>query len=223
MYYVVIDLEMCKVPKTYYKTYSFRRETIQFGAALLDENYEIIDKFNRYVKPQFGNLDIFIQKLTGINKKQLTKGTDFRTTFQEFMDWLPEGEVVPISWSMTDRSQLEKEMTLKGIEISERFQTMLDSWIDCQPQFTEKMDMGKKLYNLGEALIAADIIYDENAHDGLVDACNTALLYAKMQREEKLVLNPYYAKAHSDEQVDEVLTYSLAALMEQAMRNRAAC
>ena len=56
--------------------------------------------------------------------------------------------------------------------------------------------MGSKdAYNLTEALNIADISYEDGAHDGLVDARNTARLYAKMQREEELTLNRYYMEA----------------------------
>ena len=49
-----------------------------------------------------------------------------------------------------------------------------------------------KNYRLSEALIIADIDYDENIHDGLVDAENTAMLFAKMKREPKLKLISCY-------------------------------
>ena len=49
-------------------------------------------------------------------------------------------------------------------------------------------------------MIAANIIYEDGAHDGLVDAYNTALLFAKMQTEPELKLNPYYQNAISGEE-----------------------
>lgn len=51
----------------------------------------------------------------------------------------------------------------------------------------------QKKYKLSEALIIADIDYDEGEHDALVDAKNTAQLFVKMEREPVLVLNPYYS------------------------------
>ncbi len=52
--YAVIDLEMCKVPEYMRATNKLKCETIQFGAVLLDENYEIVDHFNTYVNPEYG-------------------------------------------------------------------------------------------------------------------------------------------------------------------------
>ena len=52
MDYLVLDLEMCKVPKNYRrKDYQYATETIQIGAVLLNESYEQIDTFREYVHP----------------------------------------------------------------------------------------------------------------------------------------------------------------------------
>lgn len=55
MNYLVIDLEMCRVPKHYRsKTYKYAHEIIQVGAVLLDEAYEVIGRINQYVHPEHG-------------------------------------------------------------------------------------------------------------------------------------------------------------------------
>ena len=62
-YYVVVDLEMCRVPKAQRKLYRYKNEIIQIGAALMDSNLNVIDTFSEYVKPEYGFLDSFISKL----------------------------------------------------------------------------------------------------------------------------------------------------------------
>ncbi len=66
--------------------------------------------------------------------------------------------------------------------------------------FAEKMG-NTRMYRLEEALIAADIISYGDAHDGLNDAYNTALLYKKMMTESEFRLNSYYLQAHSEQEV----------------------
>ena len=219
MKYVVIDLEMCKVARLYKKTYPYNSEIIQIGAVLLNEELEVTYKFSEFVKPKYGDLDKFIKNLTGISKYDLSKAEELPVVFKCFMEWVPKEDVAFISWSMTDRSQLSRELEVKEIPFDEHFQEILDTWIDCQPQFAEKMNMGKKQYSLEEALIATDVNADGRSHDGLADALNTAMLYAKMQKEEKLTLNPYYKRAH-DGHNDEPLTYTMADMMEAAMKKQ---
>ena len=59
--YVIVDLEMCKVPKPMRtEKYHWSSETIQIGAVLVNENLEIIDEFNSYVHPEYGSIDDYI-------------------------------------------------------------------------------------------------------------------------------------------------------------------
>lgn len=74
MFYLVIDLEMCKVPRDYRsRSYKYANETIQIGAALLDEEFKRIGTLSQYVHPEYGVIDHFIEKLTGIRNSQVKK------------------------------------------------------------------------------------------------------------------------------------------------------
>lgn len=188
--YVIVDLEMCKVPKGV-KREKFKSayEIIEIGAVLLDDTYEVVDKFKTYVSPEYGEVDQSIQKLTGITKADTIDAPTIEEALELFTEWLPE-DVILVSWSDNDEKQIQKEIELKNLEIS-KYKTRLINWEDCQKTFSKKMNSPKK-YKLSEALIIADIDYDEHIHDGLVDAENTAMLFAKMKREPKLKLISCY-------------------------------
>ena len=56
MNYLVIDLEMCNVPRDYRsRSYKYANETIQIGAVLLDEEFKRIGTLSQYVHPQGGH------------------------------------------------------------------------------------------------------------------------------------------------------------------------
>ncbi|MCM1233073.1 MAG: exonuclease domain-containing protein [Ruminococcus flavefaciens] len=195
--YAIVDLEMCRVPYEMRKSnYHWKNETIQIGAVLLNESLEIEDEFSTYVCPQFGFIDAYINNLTGISKSNVNKAPNMEEALRKFINWLPS-DVKVVSWSRNDELQIRREIEAKKIFI-EGLENILDNWIDCQKIFGDKMNSSKS-YKLSEALVAADIMYEDGAHDGLVDAYNTALLFAKIEREPQLVLNPYYQNAISDE------------------------
>ena len=99
--YVVVDLEMCKVPySNRKKEFHGANETIQIGAVLLNEKYEVVDEFNTYVRPEFGSLDWFITNLTGITSKDLKSAPTMR-------EWLT---IISLSRSL-------KGKDLGGVEI----------------------------------------------------------------------------------------------------------
>lgn len=196
--YAIVDLEMCRVPRNARKgKYCWGNETIQIGAVLLNEDLEIIDEFATYVAPEYGQIDNYINNLTKISRNDIATAPNMENALKLFVNWLPSDAKV-VSWSNNDEVQIRHEIESKEIVI-EGLDEILDNWIDCQKTFTEKMH-NDKCYKLSEALIAADIMYEDGAHNGLIDAYNTALLFSKMQKQEEIVLNPYYQKAVSDEQ-----------------------
>ena len=190
--YVVVDLEMCKVPyRARTNRFRFGRETIQIGAVLLNDSSEIVDEFVTYVAPQYGFIDTYINNLTGICRGDVAKAPGMKEALQSFVEWLPEDTKV-VSWSNNDELQIRHEIEAKEIHI-DGLDSLLDDWIDCQKIFAERLNT-QRCYKLSEALVAADIFYEDGAHNGLVDAYNTARLFAKMEREAELVLNPYYKR-----------------------------
>jgi len=190
-YYVIVDLEMCNVPKSVKKdVFKCRNEIIQIGAVLVNGSLEIVDEFMTYVSPEYGRIDDYIQKLTGITEKDLCGAPRIKEALEMLVAWMPE-DAVAVSWSDNDKCQISRELQAKGIVI-QGLDAYLESWIDCQKTFAEKMN-SRKCYKLSEALIIADIFYDDGEHDALVDAKNTAQLFIKMEKEPVLRLNPYYS------------------------------
>lgn len=188
--YVIVDLEMCKVPKGCNRElYNCRNELIQIGAVVVDESLNISDEFMTLVSPEFGVIDNYIEKLTGISKKTVVDAPKFKVALEMFVNWLPSDAIL-VSWSDNDEKQIRRETEAKNVLV-EGLDNYLDTWVDCQKTFGEKMN-AQKNYKLSEALIIADINYDDGEHDALVDAKNTAQLFVKMEREPELILNPYY-------------------------------
>ena len=72
MFNLVIDLEMCKVPRDYRSnSYKYATETIQIGAVLLDDSFKRIGTLCQYLHPEHGVIDYFIENLTGIKNSQV--------------------------------------------------------------------------------------------------------------------------------------------------------
>lgn len=199
--YVIIDLEMCKVPFGRRNDVTqLRMEIIEIGAVLVDENLEIIDQFKTFVTPEFGRLDSYIKKLTGIQETDLMGAPNFKDAINEFIKWIPKDAEI-VSWSENDKNQIERELFLKKIELDE-INKISNEWTDCQNEFTLRMN-SERSYKLSEALIIADIDFDEQIHDALVDAKNTALLFKKLKSEDILTLSKHYVGEQAKE-----LTYN---------------
>lgn len=204
MKYVVIDLEMCKVPKgCRCKDYKWAQETIEIGAVLLNEEFEVIDRFDTFVRPRYGRVDHFIENLTGINERDLKEAPFFEEAIDSFTEWIPVGDVSCVSWSMSDSDQIERELIAKGHSNSKMIE-LLTTWIDCQKIFDDRLELCRPS-KLEEALILADIYPEGNMHNGLSDAHNTAILFRKLEGCDELVLNETYQAATKEESVPMVV------------------
>ena len=187
MFYLVIDLEMCKVPRDYRsKSYRYANETIQIGAVLLDDSFKRIGTLCQYVHPEHGVIDYFIENLTGIKNSQVKKAPKLDEALIHMIDWLGEREYKIYAWSESDRNQLLHEIKAKNMT-DERIYAFMkaENWIDYQDVFTKRFELSRQL-SLEEALGRAEIEPEGKFHDGLDDAVNTAYLI------ENLELNPEY-------------------------------
>lgn len=187
MFYLVIDLEMCKVPRDYRsKSYRYANETIQIGAVLLDDSFKRIGTLCQYVHPEHGVIDYFIENLTGIKNSQVKKAPKLDEAMIHMIDWLGERDYKIYAWSESDRDQLLHEIKAKNMT-DERIHAFMkvENWIDYQDVFTKRFELSRQL-SLEEALGRAEIEPEGKFHDGLDDAVNTAYLI------EKLELNPEY-------------------------------
>lgn len=210
MHYAVIDEEFCNVvPGARRSNYSLRYELIQIGVVLLDEEYNVVDTFNEYIKPEYGHIDGFIRSLTGITQFKVSKCEKLSVVIEHFKEWLPD-DAVMVSWSTSDMHQLRKETEAKMID-SSWMESKYDNWYDCQAAFSEIIQ-ADKCYNLQEALNMSDVATEGSCHDGFSDAYNTAMLFKKMKTEREFHTSEKYLKAKEPQ---EKITFSLASLLSQ--------
>lgn len=210
MNYLVIDLEMCKVPKHYRsKKYKYANEIIQVGAVLLDEEYEVIGKINQYVHPEYGVIDHFISNLTGIQNSQVKHAPCLKDVLIHMVNWLGEREYKVYAWSDSDYSQLQHEIVSKEI-VDEKIENFMkaERWIDYQEEFGMRFEFSRAI-SLEEALMYCDIDVDGRLHDGLDDAANTAKLIKTLELNPDFILSQYDIDYKTD---PEPLSFSMGNL-----------
>ena len=187
---LVIDLEMCRVPRDFRsRKYNHANETIQIGAVLLDENFKRIGTLSQYVHPEYGVIDPFIQDLTGIHNSHVKSAPKIQDALIHMLDWIGNREYKVYAWSSADRDQLLKEIKSKHIK-DPRIDSFIEihRWTDYQALFSRKYNFDRCL-SLQEALARAEVDTEGRFHDGLDDAINTGYLI------EKLEMNPGFQLA----------------------------
>ena len=188
---IFIDLEMHPMGRDYKEERRFcTMETIEIGAVKMDTNYQIIDRFQEYIKPKYSTkVYAKYEKLTGITTQMLQDAPPFDVVLSDFVKWCGKHYTI-YSWSTTDSIQIMKEMELKKVESSPEIEYMLEQWHDFQVEYSKLFELSK-IMSLEKAVNLAGLDFEGRAHDGLVDAENTALLFKETQDSEsfKRLLN----------------------------------
>lgn len=210
MNYLVLDLEMCGV-QFHYRTDKFRfaTEIIQIGGVLLDEEYQRISEIRQYVHPEYGVIDNFIHRLTGITNTDVKYAPRLAEAMNHMLDWIGNREYQVITWSKNDYNQFRREIKAKKIGDKKILNFMnKEYWVDYQRVFGQRFEFSREV-GLEEALSYCEIEAEGRFHDGLCDAINTAKILKKLELHPEFEIENY--EKGIIEEV-EPLNYSLGEL-----------
>ena len=117
MNYIVFDLEWNQSPGG--KKWSNSRlpfEIIEIGAVKLNEKKEIVDSFQRLIKPQVYNwIHDSIHEVIHVNYKDLQNGTVFPQAVTEFIEWCGEEYYLPSAMRKTANEELWNLQQIKWV------------------------------------------------------------------------------------------------------------
>ncbi|MFW6008062.1 MAG: exonuclease domain-containing protein [archaeon] len=197
MKYIVFDLEMTswkskirsepngcmyiydKGEKVYLKVNY--HEIIEIGAYKLNNEYQIIDKFQCYVKP-INSLTSHCKKFTGISEDNLKDAVKFNHAMNKFIDWINFNNNTKIyTWSKNDKRQIVNEAEKRAYD-NNKINLLFSKYFDLQKQFSKeynkRIHAGDKgyVYGLEQVLKMLNITVSKNKelHSAIVDAEYTA-------------------------------------------------
>ena len=177
-----IDFEMCDVPRTKRREYQYSREIIQIGAVKREPSGRV-ERFNSYVRPEYGRINQRVYDLTGIRGRNVASALVLRDLLPTFSQWLNGCDKI-ITWSNADRIQLETEMHMKHISNTD-FNTDRYHWVDCQQLFsTELAKMTghpmNRIFSLDRALLISDLDAS-GLHNAATDAECTMKIHSLLE------------------------------------------
>ena len=115
MQYIVLDLEWNQPVS--YQSSAYRKvgdrllfEVIQFGAAKLNEDFEIVDTISVPVRPtHYLTIHPRVKRMTGLSSEVLCDAPEFAEGFETFMNWCGE-DFVFLTWGCDDVSVLQQNV-----------------------------------------------------------------------------------------------------------------
>ncbi len=177
MTHIFIDLEMNTIEKENRQPdQAVKHEIVEIGAVKLDNDFNIIDEYISYVKPQINGIAENCTMITGITNEMVSSAPPFNVAILDFISWIGDDDCFTIySWSNTDKRQLLGECELKNV-FDDEIPNPFVNWIDFQKVYSKILGI-EQVLSLGNAMSSAGLELVGNRHSALADAQNaTALL-----------------------------------------------
>lgn len=182
MEYIIFDLEFNQgFDKTLNKTVSNERcpfEIIQIGAIKLDSNFNMIDTFNAYVKPEiYKDIHPFIKKMTNITEDDVKDAESFPQVFKDFKKFMSSKKNILVVWGTGDLKELYRNVNYYDLPSK----LLPKSYINIQEHASKYFNnpAGKSI-GLQNAISILGLNQDKSYHNALNDAYYTAQIFIKI-------------------------------------------
>jgi inhibitor of KinA sporulation pathway (predicted exonuclease) len=169
--HIILDFEMNPTDKrlTRQDRGYLWQEIIEIGAVKLNADYEEVDHFSCYVRPQYNDhITREISNLTHIYSSNAFSAEPLETGLKQFAEWIGTGRTRVYSWSFSDLFQLEDECEAKQIP----FPTCLGRWMNFQALYPRMLGYPQSnQLSLRDACQMGRVALDlEQCHGALYDA-----------------------------------------------------
>lgn len=192
MEYIVFDLEFNQgFDKENNKTYSDEKcpfEIIQIGAIKLDANFNIIDKFSSFVKPNiYKDIHPFVGKMTHITLDKVKDAPSFNTVYKDFKKFISSKSSIMCVWGSGDLKELYRNINYYSLPSK----GLPKLYINVQQYASSYLNnpTGQSI-GLQNAIQILDLQENKAYHDALNDAYYTALVLKNIYN-ENIVADTY--------------------------------
>lgn len=195
-------------------------EIIQIGAIKLDDRFQGIASFNRFIKPTiYSKVSTFITELTGITTEQLMIEEEFPVVYNDFLDFIGDSDSILCIWGMSDVKELFKNAEYHQLSrkpIPRRY-------INIQPFVSKHFHLpNNTLIRLQHAVEFLNINQTYNFHNALNDAYYTAEVFKKIyhQSMEPQIYNPTYVAPRPPKKPKKEIDYESLIQQFEKMQAR---
>jgi inhibitor of KinA sporulation pathway (predicted exonuclease) len=164
--YIIFDLEATCDDKV-----KIENEIIEIGALKIDKDLNIVEEFQRFVKPiKNPILTEFCKDLTKIKQSDVDNANTFDIVCNEFMKFIGDDYLL-CSWGFYDKSQLTKDCILHGIQSA-----WVNEHISLKHQHGAMFNLGKGV-GVTQALRMGGMEFEGTLHRGIDDAKNITKIF----------------------------------------------
>ena len=204
MSYIVLDLEFNQAYdfEDGYKTTlnpACRFEIIQIGAVKLDDYFNIIESFNKLIKPQiYDRIHPYVEKITGFTEETFKNCPYFSDVFNDFSEFTADLQSPLFCvWGGSDIKALYRNLMFYNLIKP----PIIIKYTDVQILATKYLKYSRGgAIGLKNAVDLLEIKTDENFHNAYYDALYTAKVF-KIVKSNKIpvkIFNSAHIRRNAD-------------------------
>lgn len=176
MNYIIYDLE-ATCWENEFEARGKKREIIEIGGVLIDEDGNIKSQFESFVQPVVHPmLSDFCQRLTSISQVDVNQADKFPDVVVDFQDWIglhDDEEYLLCSWGFFDKSAL-----IKNCQLHKMNGDWAKKHISLKDQYPRIKNTGRAV-GLQKALRLEDFEFEGIEHRAIYDAINLAKIFRR--------------------------------------------
>lgn len=179
---IVLDLEWNQ--PTSYNCAAYRKvgdsllfEVIQFGAAKLNEQLEIVDTISIPVRPtHYVTIHPRVRRMTGLNQDVLCDAPAFPEAMEAFQDWCGD-DCIYLTWGCDDISVLQQNVDFFRVE------RPMPKMYDIQRLYAAAMGKsGQTALKTAMEELAIEVDEERSFHNAMHDAFYTACVFQRLPK-----------------------------------------
>ncbi|SCY17099.1 3'-5' exonuclease [Alkaliphilus peptidifermentans] len=193
MKYIIFDLEFNSAFKIDRRTKKLMRgntnplcpqEIIEIGAVKVNSEFDVIDTFKMFVKPQlYIKVHPKVKQKTGITKEDLLDGISLEDAIESFKGWIEDDDFILCSWGQDDIKELKRNCEFFKIEMN-----WIKRYCDIQRMCMEYLELPKGMQiGLKKAVEMFNIDVDNKFHKALNDSIYTSKVLKAFNNENSKI------------------------------------
>ncbi|MEG2786575.1 MAG: 3'-5' exonuclease [Romboutsia sp.] len=186
MEYIVFDFEFNQgFDRENNKTFSDEKcpfEIIQIGAIKLDANFNIVDKFNSFIKPNiYKDIHPFVGKMTHITMSKVKNAPPFNIVYKEFRKFIGNKSNILCVWGSGDLKELYRNINYYSLPVKGLPKLYINVQQYASSYFNNPTGQSIGLQNAVQML---QLDQNKAYHDALNDAYYTSLVLKDIYSED---------------------------------------
>lgn len=157
-------------------------EIIQIGAIKLDDKLNVMESFDKLIKPEvYMDINPFVKDITNISIEQLLDKKSFKEIYNEFIEFMGSDRNILCVWGTSDIKEFHRNILYHGLD----FSAMPIEYINIQLYASKKFNC-KSGINIGlkNAVELFNIPINTDFHNAFNDAYYTAQVFKKIYNEK---------------------------------------